>query len=66
MPCPLRPRFSGLLPVEAAVAKARKQPWPATLTDQVRAIKDSLRAQPLQTPQQIASGVQARQPHPSQ
>ena len=53
---PTQASLGGLLPTEATVTKARKQPWPATLTDQVRAIKDSLRAQPLQTPQQIASG----------
>ena len=53
---PTQAALGGLIPAEAATTKARKQPWPATLTDQVRAIKDSLRAQPLQTPQQIASG----------
>ncbi len=53
---PTQATLGGLLPAEAATAKLRKQPWPGTLTDQVRAIKDSLRAQPLQTPQQIASG----------
>jgi len=53
---PTQATLGGLLPAEAAIAKLRKQPWPATLTDQVRVVKDSLRAQPLQTPQQIASG----------
>ena len=53
---PTQAALGGFLPAEVAAIKARKQPWPATLTDQVRAIKDSLRAQPLQTPQQIASG----------
>ena len=53
---PTQTSLGGLLPVEAVTAKLRKQPWPATLTDQVRVVKDSLRAQPLQTPQQIASG----------
>lgn len=53
---PTQATLGGLLPAEAATAKLRKQPWPATLTDQVRVVKDSLRAQPLQTPQQIASG----------
>jgi hypothetical protein len=48
--------FAGLAPVEAAAAARRKQPWPVTLTEQVRAIKNALRAVPLQTPQQIASG----------
>jgi SAM-dependent methyltransferase len=53
---PTQATLGGFLPAEAASAKLRKQPWPATLTDQVRVVKDSLRAQPLQTPQQIASG----------
>jgi hypothetical protein len=48
--------LGGLIPVEAPAAARRKQPWPATLTDQVRVIKDSLRATPFQTPQQIATG----------
>ncbi len=48
--------LTGFIPVEAAVAAKRKQPWPVTLTEQVRAIKNALRAMPLQTPQQIASG----------
>lgn len=48
--------LGGLLPAEPVTATRRKQPWPATLTDPVRAIKDGLRAQPLQTPQQIATG----------
>jgi SAM-dependent methyltransferase len=53
---PMQVALGGLLPVEPLAAIRRKQPWPATLIDQVRAIKDSLRAQPLQTPQQIATG----------
>ena len=53
---PTQATLGGLLPAEAGTAKLRKQPWPATLTDQVRVVKDSLRAHPLQTPQQIASG----------
>jgi hypothetical protein len=53
---PTQATLGGLQPAEAAIVKLRKQPWPGTLTDQVRAVKDSLRAQPLQTPQQIASG----------
>lgn len=41
---------------EAAPAAARKkQPWPAVLPEQVRAIKDVLRASPSQTPQQVAA-----------
>jgi hypothetical protein len=47
--------LGGLIPTEAPAAARRKQPWPSTLTDQVRAIKDALRATPFQTPQQIAS-----------
>jgi len=53
---PLQASLGGLLPAEPVAPTRRKHPWPATLTDQVRAIKDSLRAHPLQTPQQIASG----------
>jgi hypothetical protein len=48
--------LGGLIPVETSAAARRKQPWPATLTDQFRVIKDALRATPFQTPQQIASG----------
>jgi len=48
--------FGGLQPGTDDVSAVRhRPPWPATLIDQVRAIKDALRAQPLQTPQQIAS-----------
>ncbi|MFP5236648.1 MAG: class I SAM-dependent DNA methyltransferase [Acidobacteriota bacterium] len=48
--------LGGLVPIEAPAVARCKQPWPATLTDQFRAIKDALRATPFQTPQQIASG----------
>ncbi len=48
--------LDGLIPAEVPAATRRKQPWPATLTEQVRAIKDALRATPFQTPQQIATG----------
>lgn len=48
--------LGGLVPVEAPAAARHKQPWPATLTDQFRVIKDALRATPFQTPQQIAAG----------
>jgi len=48
--------LGGFVPVEVAVATRRKQPWPATLIEQFRVIKDALRAMPFQTPQQIASG----------
>ena len=53
---PVQAALGDLRPIESTTATRRKLPWPATLTDQVRAIKDSLRAQPLQTPQQIATG----------
>ena len=53
---PTQAGLNGFVPVEPTIATRPKQPWPTTLTSQVRAIKDSLRAQPLQTPQQIASG----------
>lgn len=53
---PTQASLGGLLPAEAAAAKLRKQPWPTALTDQVRVIKDSLRAQPLQTSYEVASG----------
>lgn len=52
---PIQAALDGLLPGEVPATVRRKQPWPATLTDQVRAIKDALRATPFQTPQQIAS-----------
>jgi hypothetical protein len=48
--------LGGLVPAEVPAAAKRKQPWPAALTDQFRVIKDSLRATPFQTAQQIASG----------
>jgi hypothetical protein len=53
---PTQATLGGQQPADTAIAKLRKQPCPGALTDQVRAIKDSLRAQPLQTPRQIASG----------
>jgi hypothetical protein len=53
---PVQAALGGLIPTEAPVPARRKQPWPATLTDQIRAIKAALRAIPFQTPQQIASG----------
>jgi hypothetical protein len=48
--------LAGIAPVEGPAAARRKQPWPASLYDQVRAVKDALRAQPMQTVQQIAVG----------
>ncbi len=52
----LQQTLGGLIPTEAPAVARKKQPWPATLTEQVRVIKDSLRATPFQTPQQIATG----------
>lgn len=63
----LRPEFQapGAVPVARTLegfveevptaTTRRKQPWPSTLPEQVRAIKDVLRAAPAQTPQQVAS-----------
>jgi hypothetical protein len=48
--------LAGMAPVEGPAATRRKRPWPASLPDQVRAVKDSLRAEPMQNVQQIASG----------
>ena len=44
----------GLAEAEPIAVVRRKQPWPATLPDEVRAVRDALRAVPLQTPAQIA------------
>jgi hypothetical protein len=52
----LQQTLGGLIPTEAPAVARKKQPWPATLTEQVRVIRDSLRATPFQTPQQIATG----------
>lgn len=48
--------LAGFIPSEAAGPARRRQPWPTSLPEQVRAIKDSLRAIPMQTVAQIASG----------
>jgi hypothetical protein len=48
--------LAGVTPVEGPTPTRRKLPWPTTLPEQVRAIKDSLRATPLQNVQQIAAG----------
>lgn len=48
--------LAGVAPVEGPAPARRKQPWPATLPEQVRAVKDSLRAMPMQNVQQIAAG----------
>ena len=47
--------LSGLVDIAAAAAPTRKQPWPAAIPDQFRAVKDALRATPFQTPAQIAA-----------
>jgi hypothetical protein len=48
--------LAGMMSVEVPAAARRKQPWPANLPDQVRAVKDALRAEPMQNVQQIAAG----------
>jgi SAM-dependent methyltransferase len=48
--------LAGLVEIAASAEPRRKQPWPAALPDQVRAVKDALRASPLQNPAQIAAG----------
>lgn len=48
--------LAGVTPVEGPAPARRKLPWPTTLAEQVRAIKDSLRATPLQNVHQIAAG----------
>ena len=50
------PTLAGLVDEAPSTAARRKQPWPASIPDQFRVIKDALYAGPLQTPQQIASG----------
>jgi hypothetical protein len=47
--------LGGLIPTETPAAPRRKQPWPGSISDQFRAVKDALRATPLQTPNQIAA-----------
>ncbi len=48
--------LAGMAPTAGPATARRKQAWPATLPDQVRAVKDSLRAVPMQSAQQIAAG----------
>jgi hypothetical protein len=48
--------LAGVAPIAGPAPARRKQPWPAALPDQVRAIKDALRATPMQSVQQIAAG----------
>jgi hypothetical protein len=51
--------LAGMVPIEGPAATRRKQPWPANLPDQVRAVKDALRAEPMQSVQQIAEAFKA-------
>jgi hypothetical protein len=44
---------------ETSTAAVRTQPWPGSLPEQVRAIKEVLRGSPAQTPQQVASAFRA-------
>jgi hypothetical protein len=49
--------LAGMAPLlEDTVPTRRKQSWPTTLPEQVRVVKDALRASPLQSAQQIAAG----------
>ena len=48
--------LAGIVPQEGLASARRKQPWPASLPEQVRAVKDALRAEPMQNVQQIAAG----------
>jgi hypothetical protein len=48
--------LAGMSPIHGAAAPRHKQPWPVTIPDQVRAVKDALRATPLQSVQEIAAG----------
>ncbi|WP_353070739.1 class I SAM-dependent DNA methyltransferase [Tunturiibacter gelidoferens] len=52
---PVARTLEGFVEESPAAAARRKQPWPGTLPEQVRAIKEVLRGAPAQTPQQIAS-----------
>lgn len=48
--------LAGIAPIAGPAPARRKLPWPSALPDQVRAVKDSLRATPMQNAQQIAAG----------
>ena len=48
--------LAGIVPVAGPAPARRKQPWLAALPVQVRAIRDALRATPMQDVQQIAAG----------
>ncbi len=47
--------LAGVVPGEGPAPTRRKQPWPTTLPEQVRAVKDVLRATPVQRAQQVAA-----------
>ncbi len=47
--------LAGIVSGEGPAPTRRKQPWPSTLPEQVRAVKDALRATPLQSAQQVAA-----------
>jgi SAM-dependent methyltransferase len=52
---PVARTLEGFVEEAPATALRKKHPWPGTLPEQVRAIKNVLRNNPSQTPQQIAS-----------
>ncbi len=52
---PVARTLEGFIEEAPAAATRRKQTWPGTLPEQVRAIKDVLHSSPGQTPQQVAS-----------
>jgi hypothetical protein len=47
--------LAGIVSGEGPAPTRRKQPWPTTLQEQVRAVKDALRGTPLQSAQQVAA-----------
>ncbi len=51
---PVTAQLAGLVAAAEPEAPRRKQPWPSALPDQVRAVKDALRAGPPQDAAQIA------------
>jgi SAM-dependent methyltransferase len=53
---PVARTLEGFLDETPLGATRRKQPWPASLPEQVRAVKEALRNSGQQTPTQIASG----------
>jgi hypothetical protein len=52
---PVARALEGFVEEAPAAAIRRKQPWPGTLPEQVRAIKGVLRGEPAQNSQQVAS-----------